>query len=308
VTDPEAATLPDERPAARGGKWRAFLSAFCIVLAAVLVPVSILGAWARAELVDESRFVATVAPLAQDPQVQGFVIEETRNAIDERVDFDQLTGSVVGGLDGLGLPPRAVAALNLLSGPAADGLRDLVDNGVDKVVRSDAFAGIWATAARDAHGAITGVQTADGGGMVVLTDAGIGVRLGPIVDQVRQRLADRGVRVAALIPAVDRTVIVGDGDAVVTVRTAYEIAVTAGWWLPVVVLGLLVLGIFVARRRSVAVLGSGVALALGGTALMLGSSVGSSAVSAAAGRPDGAHRRRRHRGRCRRRRPRVGGR
>jgi aspartyl-tRNA(Asn)/glutamyl-tRNA(Gln) amidotransferase subunit A len=109
--------------------------------------------------------------------------------------------------------------------------------------------------------------------MVVLTDAGIGVRLGPFVDQVRQRPADRGVRVAALIPAVDRTVIVGDGDAVVTARTAYEIAVTAGWWLPVVVLGLLGLGMFVARRRSAAVLGSGVALALGGTVLMLGSSV-----------------------------------
>ena len=211
----------------------------------------------------------TLVPLAQDPHVQGFVIEETQNAIDERVDFDQLTGSVVGGLDGLGLPPRAVSALNLLSGPAADGLRDIVDNGVDKVVRSDAFAGIWATAARDAHRALTGVQPADGGGIVVLTDAGIDVRLWPIVDQVRQRMADRGVRRGAH-PPVDRTVIVGDGDAVVTARTAYKIAVTAGWWLPVVVLGLLGLGIFVAPRRSVAVLGSGVALALGGTALCSG--------------------------------------
>lgn len=202
--------MPDERPAIRDGTWHAFLSAFCIVLAAVLVPVSILGAWLCAELVDESRFVATLAPLAQDPQVQGFVIEETQNAIDERVDFDQLTGSAVGGLDGLGLPPRAVTALNQLSGAAADGLRDLVDNGVAKVVRSDAFAGIWATAARDAHRALTGVQTADGGGMVVLTDAGIGVRLGPIVDQVRQRLADRGVRAAALILGALRSPARGD--------------------------------------------------------------------------------------------------
>jgi len=64
VTDPEAAAAPDDRPAIRGGTWHAFLSAFCIVLAAVLVPVSILGAWVRVELVDEIRFVATLAPLA----------------------------------------------------------------------------------------------------------------------------------------------------------------------------------------------------------------------------------------------------
>jgi len=38
----------------RSGWWRALLSAVCIVLAAVVLPLSIVAAWARAELVDES--------------------------------------------------------------------------------------------------------------------------------------------------------------------------------------------------------------------------------------------------------------
>ena len=113
----------------RSGWWRALLSAVCIVLAGALLPVSIVAAWSRAQLVDESQFVATLAPLAHDPQVQGLVIDETVAAIDEKVNYDQITGDVIDGIAGLGLPPRAVSALGLLKQPAADGLRNLVHGG-----------------------------------------------------------------------------------------------------------------------------------------------------------------------------------
>src|SRR6185312_16379291 len=88
----------------RSGWWRALLSAVCIVLAGVLLPVSIVAAWSRAQLVDESQFVATLAPLAHDPQVQGLVIDQTTGAIDEKVNYDQITGNVIDGIAGLGLP------------------------------------------------------------------------------------------------------------------------------------------------------------------------------------------------------------
>ena len=139
----------------RGGWWRALLSAVCIVLAAVLLPVSIVAAWSRAQLVDESQFVATVAPLAHDPQVQGLVIDQTVGAIDEKVNYDQITGNVIDGIAGLGLPPRAVNALGLLKQPAADGLRNLVHGEVTKFVQSDAFVDVWTGAVRDVHRALT---------------------------------------------------------------------------------------------------------------------------------------------------------
>ncbi|MBU4465815.1 MAG: hypothetical protein KKH75_08220, partial [Actinobacteria bacterium] len=56
-------------------RWRAFLSALCIVIAAILVPVSIASAWTRVQLVDENAFVATLAPLADDPSVQALVVD-----------------------------------------------------------------------------------------------------------------------------------------------------------------------------------------------------------------------------------------
>lgn len=91
----------------RGGRWRAWLSATCIVLAAILVPVSVVTSWARVQLVDEDAFAATLAPLASDPDVQGMIIDQTMSAIGEKVDFGALTGSVIDGVQTLGLPSAA---------------------------------------------------------------------------------------------------------------------------------------------------------------------------------------------------------
>ncbi len=271
------------REPADGARWRAFLSALCIVIAAILVPVSIAGAWARVQLVDEDSFVETLAPLVDDPAVQSMIIDQTMTAIDAQVDFTDLTDTVFDGITDLGVGPRAAAALDLLRQPAADALTGLVESTVTTVVHGDAFSDIWATTVRGAHRALTLASTSDGGGVVVMTSDGVGIALGPIVERVSQTLVDRGIGVARLIPAVDRTVIIGSGETLTTIRTAYAIAATMGWWLPVVTLVLFALGILLARRRSVAVVGTGVGLALGGASLGVALGIGSTAVGIAAG-------------------------
>jgi hypothetical protein len=273
-------------PTRRAGRWRAPVSAICIVIAAILVPVSIVGAWARVQLVEEDAFVNTLAPLVDDPAVQALIIDETMDGITAQVDFAQLTGNVFEGIADLGLPPRAVQALGLLQAPAADGLENLVTQTVTRVVESDAFADVWATATRAAHRALTTAATSDGGGLVVRTDDGVGIQLGAVVDRVKQNLVDRGLGVAELIPAVDRVVIIGEGDNLNAIRTAYAIAATMGWWLPVITLGLFGLGILIARRRSTAILGTGLGLAIGSATLAASLSIGSTAVGIAAGELD----------------------
>lgn len=267
---PAAASVPAKRP----GRWRAFVSALLIVIAALLVPVSIVTAWARAELVDEEQFVNTLAPLAEDPAVQNMLIDETMDAVEAQVDFEQITTDVFDGIAGLGLPSRATQALDLLKAPAANGLENLVNTAVTRVVQSDAFADVWATATRAAHRALTAAATSDGGGIVVMTDDGVGIQLGAIVEQVKANLIDRGVGVAQIIPTIDKVVIIGTGETLVTIRTTYALATTFGWWLPLITLVLFGLGILVARKRSVAVIGTGVAFVLGGGALALGFAIG----------------------------------
>jgi len=278
----------DETPpqTRRAGRWRAPVSAICIVIAAILVPVSIVGAWARVQLVEEDAFVNTLAPLVDDPAVQTLIIDETMGGITAQVDFAQLTANVFDGIADLGLPPRAVQALGLLQAPAADGLENLVTQTVTRVVESDAFADVWATATRAAHRALTTAATSDGGGLVVRTDEGVGIQLGAVVERVQQNLVDRGLGVAELIPAVDRVVIIGEGDNLAAIRTGYTVAATMGWWLPVINLGLFGLGILIARRRSTAILGTGLGLAIGSATLAASLSIGSTAVGIAAGELD----------------------
>ncbi len=265
------------------GRWRAIVSALVIVIAAILVPVSIVTAWARVQLVEEDAFVATLAPLVDDPAVQALIIDETTAAINAQVDFDQLTANVFDGIAELGLPPRAESALGLLQAPAADGLRGLVDQTVTRVVESDAFSDVWATTTRAAHRALTTAATSDGGGLVVKTEEGVGIQLGAVVERVKANLTERGLGVAQLIPAVDRVIILGEGDNLALIRTGYALASVVGWWLPVITLALFGLGILIARRRSTAVLGTGLGLAIGSGALAATLSIGSAAMGIVAG-------------------------
>jgi hypothetical protein len=281
-----AGATTDQTAVTRGrstGRWRAVVSAICIVVAAILVPVSIAAAWARVQLVDEDAFVSTLAPLVDDPAVQDLIIDETMSGITAQVDFAELTGNVFDGIADLGLPPRAVQALELLQQPAADGLENLVTQTVTRVVESEAFADVWATATRAAHRALTTAATSDGGGLVVKTDAGVGIQLGAIVERVKQNLVDRGIGVAQLIPTIDKVIIIGEGDNLAAIRTGYAVAATLGWWLPVITLALFGLGILIARRRSTAILGTGIGLALGAATLAVSLSIGDTAVGIVAG-------------------------
>ena len=256
------------RERAPGARWRPFASAALIVVAAVLVPASIVGAWARVQLTDEEAFVATLSPLIDAPAVQQLIADETMGAVRAHVDFRGIAGSVVDGMHQLAPGASTVAVLDLLEQPLADGLDGVVTSTVSTAIRSDAFADAWEVGLRGAHRALTVASTSDGAGIVRLTSDGLGISLGQLVDHVRVTLVERGVGVAVLIPAVDRIVIIGDGESLLAIRVGYAAADLIGWWLPVTVVLLFAAGVAVARRRRSAVLGVGIAVALGSSSLV----------------------------------------
>lgn len=270
-----------ERPL-KGGLWRGIVSAVAIVLASILLPLSILGSWARVQLVDEEAFVSVFAPLIEEQEVQALIVEQTMSAVDAKVDFGELTDDVFDGVSELGLPPRAAAALDLLRAPAAEGMRNLVESAVTNIIDSESFSAIWSTSLRGAHRAFTLASTSDGGGIVTLTPDEVSIEMGPLIDSVKVTLTERGIGAAALIPTVERSIAIGDGQALVAMRTTYALAAALGAWMPVVTLLLFALGIALARRRGRAVLGSGIGAAIGCGALGIGLAIGSSIVAASA--------------------------
>lgn len=287
--DPPGATHP-QRPA--GSRWLAALSALCIVIGAVLVPVSIVGAWARAELVDADRFASTFGPLVDDPEVQALLIDRVTAAVDEQVDISGLTDDLFDGIASLDLPPRSLAALDLLRAPAAQGAKSVITEAATRVVESDAFARVWDRALRASHAGLVAAATGGTEGVVTIDGEGVvGIQLAPIVAEVRQRLIDQGFGFASAIPVVDRTIVIAQSDALVTVRIVYALAVAVGGWLPLITLLFFVGGVLAARRKSTAMLGVGVGAALGGVTLTVALAIGATVLGVSAadlGVPSGA--------------------
>ena len=256
------------RRSRRSWGW-ALLSVVLIVIGMVLAPVAVVASWARVELTDTESFVATFAPLADDEGVQAFVTDQAMAAITDAVDIPTLTSDVVDGITELGTPPRATAALEALKGPAAAGIRSLIETQIAGFVESEAFADVWATALRVSHRQLVATMEGDPDAAVSLGANGeIGVQLAPIIEAVKSALIERGIGLAEQIPVVDRTITVAQSDAVPTAQLGYGLAVAAGVWLPWVSIGLLAIGVLVARRKSVALVATAVVLAVVMAALL----------------------------------------
>ncbi|HEU4998367.1 MAG TPA: hypothetical protein VFT68_05430 [Lapillicoccus sp.] len=236
----------------RRGTWRAAAVVLLLALATLLAPAAVVAGWARVQLTSADTFVDTFAPLADDPQVQAFVSDQVVTAINGAVDIPALTKDVFDGVAQLNLPPRAAAALQLLQAPATSGLESLIGNGVDNVVRSEAFRDLWRQGLRGAHGALVGLQgdlTDSNRAVTVSQEGEIGIQLRPVIAAVKARLVARGVPLAANIPEIDKSIVVARTDAVPTIRTTYSLAVAAGTWLPFVVLALFAGAVLLAHRR-----------------------------------------------------------
>lgn len=250
------------------GWWRAPVATLLIVLGTLVAPVALVAAWANVQLTDTDRFVATYAPLAEDPALQSAISAQVVDVIERQVDIPTLTGDVIDGVIDLGTGPAATRALELLKGPTAQGLQTLMATLVDRFVTSEAFANVWAAALRISHSQLVAALQDDPDAAIALgADGTIGIQLGPIVDAVKDALEEQGVGFAASIPTVDRTIAIARFDSLGSVRLGYELVLAAGLWLPWVAVLLLATAVLTARRRWVALVAA--ALSLGGMMLIL---------------------------------------
>ena len=78
------------------------LAAVLIVLGCLMAPLAVVSGWAKSTLTDTDTFVATYAPLARNPEVQGFVVDQATAAINQNVDIEQYIADVIDGIKALG--------------------------------------------------------------------------------------------------------------------------------------------------------------------------------------------------------------
>ncbi|MFG2759948.1 hypothetical protein [Streptomyces wuyuanensis] len=260
----EAREQPPARPPRH--RMRSALAAVLIVIGCVLAPLSAVATWAKSEVGDTDRYVATVAPLASDPDVQAAVANRVTNVVMEHIDLPALLEDVAPADR-----PRLDALIGRLGGALENAVRSFVQSRTQDIVASDAFQRIWTDANRRIHAAVDKALTGSGGGAIELTDNAVKIDLAPVIEQVKQRLVNEGLTVAEKIPEIHTDFTVLQSEDVGRVKTGFRLLQLAGTWLPIVAVVLIAAGVLLSahRRKALvaAALGVAVATALLGAGL-----------------------------------------
>jgi hypothetical protein len=239
----EAAPVPPAEPSTRG---RAIAAVVCLVLAAVLTVPSAFAYWGQRTINDGQRYVATVGPLVDSPEVQTAIATKVTDAIEEQVDVEALLNQAFAGVS------QDRPRLKLLIGPLAGAVNGLVQTQVQNFVASDAFHDLWLAANTRAQERLVQLLKGDTSGAVQVQGGEVVLDLSVVVDQVKQLLVDRGltfVQNAPPIPAADQQIVLLQSDQLQQVRTIYAFTnPVAKWLFPLV--GLLYLaGLLLSRRK-----------------------------------------------------------
>lgn len=244
------------RPGREHHRWRTTGVALLIVVASFLSMLSVVAVWAHDQVNDTGRFVATMGPLASNPEVQAAITKRVTNVVTDQIDVAAIVNQLSDVAAENGVPPQAGSLINSLTGPIGNGLTSLIGSTVNQVVTSDAFATIWTNAITAAHSAMVKALTGEGGSVVQLNGDEVTIDLAPLIERVKVQLVDAGLGIAAKIPVTHTQFAVYASPALAKVRDLVRWLEIIGDWLPVIAVVIAGIGVYFARSRRRGLMGA----------------------------------------------------
>ena len=163
----------EDRPGKRR-RTRRILAVVLVVLTVLSLAMAVPGTWVRRTVGDTDRYVGTVGPLASDPAVQEYLARTITDQVFVALGVQERLAQVLQERD-----PR----LAFLAGPITTAVQDFVQEQVQKLVSSQAFATLWSETNRFAHAQIIAVLNGDTGSTVTIVQDKVVLNLLPIVTQ-----------------------------------------------------------------------------------------------------------------------------
>ncbi len=245
MSDALPAETVDSTVAARPGRGRSVAAVVCVVLAGLLTVPAAVAYWGQRTLNDAQRYVDTVGPLVDSPEVQDAIATTVTDAIEARVDVEAILDEVFAGV--ITDRPR----LQRLVGPLAGAINGLIDREVRAFVASDVFADVWVRVNTRAQQALVRVLEGDESGAVSVQGEQVVLDVSEVIDEVQQRLVARGLTIVenVPIPDVDKQIVLLDAPQLEQARTIYAFANPVARWLLPLVAGLYLAALLLARRR-----------------------------------------------------------
>ena len=254
---PPTQTLETTTVPGRRGTGRSVAAVVCVVLAALLTTPAAIAYWGQRTLNDTQRYVDTVGPLVDSPEVQDAIATTVTGAIQSQVDVEATLNEVFAGV--ITDRPR----LQLLIGPLSGAVNGLIDREVRAFVASDTFAVVWVRVNTRAQQALVRVLEGDESGAVSVQGDQVVLDVSEVIAQVQQRLVARGLTIVenVPIPEVDKQIVLLDAAQLEQTRTIYAFANPVARWLIVVVAALFLAALLLSRRRPLMTVTIGLVLA-----------------------------------------------
>ncbi|MFD7781859.1 hypothetical protein ACFV4Q_01900 [Streptomyces nojiriensis] len=249
-------------------RMKSLLSALLIIIGCVLAPLGIVASWTSSIVGNTDRYVATVAPLASDPDVQAAAANRVTAALMEHLDLATLLEDVAPDQR-----PLLQKALGKLGGSLEGAVSSFVKEKAQDVIASEQFETIWTNANRTIHTSLVKALTGSGDGAVQIKNDAVTIDLAPVIEQVKTRLVDAGMGVAAKIPEIHTDFTVVQSNDIGRVKTGFRLLQILGVWLPIIAVLLVAAGVLLSAHRRRILVTAALAVAFSVAVLGLGLTV-----------------------------------
>ena len=254
----EGATPSPTTKKPRARRTRTVISWILIVLASLLIPISVMSAWAIRTVTNTDQYVATMAPLARNQVIVDHLADRATDALFSSKTVQNKVEEV--------LPKKAKPIVT----PIVAEVKTYVHGLALKIFESPKFGQLWDGLNRHTHEALVSVlegkhnatlQKIEQNGQIVLNFT-------PKLQDLINKANAKGITIFNPLKAVLSH---GDQGMSITIVSTQQVSkysgyfnllVKLGWWVPViaVVLGILAIVVGVGRRRTLLRVAVGVAL------------------------------------------------
>ena len=257
------------------GKWggRSITSLILFIVATLLLPIALIGHWGHRTVIDSQRYLDTVGPLIDQPQVQAALSEAVTNAVVAKADTQNQVESLLGGL------LKNDSLVGAIAAPIASGINTLIGDLVTKFIASDQFNTVWLELNKAAQKGVVAVLEGGDSGPVQVKGDEVVLDISSAFAVIQQHLVDSGITAAAniTIPDKDRQVVLFNSPALAQIRFIYALTSPILQWLPLIVAAMFALAVALARRRARTVVATGIVLVVTSFLFAIGLSVGQTA-------------------------------
>ncbi|HAN71823.1 MAG TPA: hypothetical protein DCQ36_09600 [Actinobacteria bacterium] len=249
---------------------RSIASLIVFVLAAILTIPALVGHWGHRTVIDSTRYIETVGPLASSPEVQEAVATAVKDAVLAKVDTEKQVDDLLSGL----FPDSPI--VQNLSAPIAAGINSAIGALVDRFVASDAFQKLWLQLNTSLQRGLVAVLSGETNGTVRLEGDKLVLDISSLLTEVQTYLVNEGITAAGsiTIPENDRSIVLAETPLLAQIRFVYSLTSPLLQWAPVIVAAMFALSIWLARRRARTVVATGIVLLASGVVAYQGLTIG----------------------------------